>query len=137
MGARELEALLKRPAISKVLGDRPVRDIMREMDGAGNGQISFEDFCFAIYGRRIGRTAGPDFYEGRIMEYYSTSYCTWMPCEVTCFDARSGALQLSAKPNYWMSAAEVKNRVRLVVAERGTGAPDAPHRSPWVRKASG
>jgi len=112
---KEIQVLLKRPAISKVLGNN-VRneDVMRFMDREGKGYVTFDDFLRAIYGdsRAADPKSLPTYKVGQEVEYYSSSFSIWMPCEVSRVDEQTGAIQINAKPDFWMNTVEAQKRVR-------------------------
>uniref|UniRef100_A0A7S1AMS1 Calmodulin n=1 Tax=Noctiluca scintillans TaxID=2966 RepID=A0A7S1AMS1_NOCSC len=46
----DVRALLQRPALAKMLGDRSPENLMSELDTDGDGQISFSEFKYAMQG---------------------------------------------------------------------------------------
>jgi len=113
---QEVGLLMKKPAVHKVLGDLRVEEIMKLMDRSGSGRVSFDDFLCAVYGdsRCSDRKSVLDYKVGQEVEYYSSSFSTWMPCEVTRVEGSTGAIQISAKPDFWMPTAEVQKKIRPV-----------------------
>lgn len=103
----ELGLLMKRPAVEKVLGGKRPADVMQLMDPSGTGRISFEDFCRGFYGDSVC-----EFNVNQAVEFYSSSFSSWIPCEVCKVDDKSGAIQITAKPDFWLSKAEASKRVR-------------------------
>lgn len=116
----DLAAILQRPAVAKVLGNRDPAALLAEMDRDGNGRVDFVEFRAAMQGRDAGskgkpqgRSDGEVLQNGQKLQYYSTSHNSWIPCTVTSVDARSGAIQIDIKPKYWMQGQELRKKLRL------------------------
>lgn len=108
----EIEAVLARPQVAKILVGRDASSVMREMDADGDGRIVFEEFRRALEGGSAAGVAGTGaFQRGDAVQYYSPSYSCWMDCTVTATDP-SGAVQVSAKPGYWLRPAEQSTKLR-------------------------
>jgi len=135
INASEVKVLLERPAIAKVLHGKTVEEVMPFLDKNGTGQVSFEDFTRAIYGTRGDRHSSiAEYRVGQDVEYFSPSFSIWMPCEVSLVDENTGAIQISAKPDFWFSASEAHKRVRPSQVAQGSaeqqGGEDDRQRSP-------
>jgi len=119
----DIRALLERPAVAKVLGDREPAELLSEMSQDGSKQVSFEDFKLAMQGQRRGqehcrRTVHfhmkkmRGWQVGTELEYYSFTLGMWISCRITGIDAARGAVQLDCKPGYWIHGAEMQTRLR-------------------------
>lgn len=119
----DLRALLKRPAVAKVLGDRDPASLLSEMAQDDSRQVSFQDFKMAMQGRKKDAAQCQDtiYFHARKMqgwrvgtelEYYSTTMSMWISCRITGIDTVGGAVQLDCKPGYWIQGAELQTRVR-------------------------
>lgn len=120
----DIQALLQRPAIAKVLGDRDPATLLRIMDSKKTGKVTFEDFKRVMNGGppqvKGGRLAsawrfGPRFRAwtvGEELEYYSQTHGRWVACQVTAIDAATGFLQVDVKPGYWLGRVEMVTRLR-------------------------
>mmetsp|Transcript_13695 Transcript_13695/g.30166 ORF Transcript_13695/g.30166 Transcript_13695/m.30166 type:complete len:179 (+) Transcript_13695:2-538(+) len=118
----DIEALLLRPAVAKVLGDRRPSELMKEMDTDRNGKVSFTEFRLALQGRagpqhgaHFAGTLGPRTYGwnvGTELEYFSVTNMQWVGCTITSVDRHSGAVQVDCKPGYWMHGVERQSRLR-------------------------
>jgi len=75
---------------------------------------------------RLLRPAGarePSGYrEGQGVLMWSTTFSAWLPCRITCTDQASGAVQVDAKPGYWLRGNELATRIKPAA----TGAPLPP-----------
>ncbi|CAE8679629.1 unnamed protein product, partial [Polarella glacialis] len=56
--------------------------------------------------------AGPQYFVGQAALFWSTSFCTWIPCVVTAVDGATGAVQIDQKPKYWLQGDELVRRLR-------------------------
>jgi Ca2+-binding EF-hand superfamily protein len=52
------------------------------------------------------------FQRGQVVEMYSKSYSTWIPCTVTEVDAATGGVQVDQKPGYWFRGDALDTRLR-------------------------
>jgi len=115
----DVQALLRRPAVAKVLGDRKPQDLLQEVDMKCTGRIDFEDFKFALQGSQRKSQRTPLFVRrvrslevGQKMEYHSTTHGTWISCEVTGVDLKSGAVQVNCRPGWWIHSPEMQTKLR-------------------------
>jgi len=66
----DVEALLKRPSVAKVLGERDPAALLRQMNNSNNGKVRFQEFKDAMHGQSGGLRArmscllGPRTYRG-------------------------------------------------------------------------
>lgn len=121
----DIEALLQRPAVATVLGDRDPKELMKDMNADGAGKVSFKAFKRVMQGRQGKRQMVWNFLfnprmqgweVGTELEYYSPSAGQWVPCVVTKVDQSSGAVQVDCQPGYWFHGADLR---RLRRASRG------------------
>mmetsp|Transcript_65773 Transcript_65773/g.183208 ORF Transcript_65773/g.183208 Transcript_65773/m.183208 type:complete len:776 (+) Transcript_65773:72-2399(+) len=129
LNEQNISELLKRPAVARVLGNRDPAQLMREMDKDGNNEVSFEEFRFALQGRKHApltaqkhRDEQKPLEKGQQLQYYSTTYNSWVPCVVTDVDKKSGAVVVNVKPGYWFKGQELRRKLRLA----GTGTSCSP-----------
>ncbi|CAE8698677.1 unnamed protein product, partial [Polarella glacialis] len=52
------------------------------------------------------------YFVGQAALFWSTSFCTWIPCVVTAVDGATGAVQIDQKPKYWLQGDELVRRLR-------------------------
>lgn len=104
---RELEELLKRPAVAKMMAGRNAVDLMREMDDNNSGRVSWQEFKDVLDSPRRD-----SYCVGQGVEYYSTSHNKWIPCKVERVDAKSGSVMLDVNKNYWLYPRDLAKRVR-------------------------
>lgn len=119
----DLKALLERPAVAKILGDRDPADLLSDLSQDGSKQVSFNDFKLAMQGRKrnVEVDQGIVYFHARKMhgwkvgtelEYYSQTLGMWITCKITGIDTVRGGVQLDCKPGYWILGAELQTRVR-------------------------
>jgi Ca2+-binding EF-hand superfamily protein len=139
LDVKDLEELLKRENVYKVLGKRDAAKLLRAMDTNGDGFVSLEEFkavmhglpadtakatnpsgntssrpplCSLLMTKKFGQKQGYMGYTlGANVEYLSSTYNQWMPATVTAADAAQG-VQLSVKPGYWFIGTELFDKVR-------------------------
>jgi len=123
LDVNDLRALLERPAIAKVLGDRDPTELMSEMCQDDRKQVSFQDFKLAMQGRKRSPVECQNnvFYlvqkmrgwrVGMNLEYYSQTLGMWISTKITGVDTFRGAVQLDCKPGYWIHGTDLQTRVR-------------------------
>merc|ERR1719291_990943 len=111
-----------------MLGDRPASSLMEEMDLDRDGRVTFQEFCRVLQGEKPEHRAGrpsmkPGKYVmGQVVQYWSSSYNTWVTCSVTAVDPATGAVQIDQKPGYWLQGEELSRRLR---AQQQRGRPAA------------
>lgn len=111
---RDIEELLKRPVIGRILGRRDAATVLQGMDVDGNGRIQFSEFRNALQGSSPSPALNcRDLKKGQKILYYSTSIGKWILCSITEVDARAGAVQVEAKPGFWFKGAEIAKRLKL------------------------
>lgn len=96
--------------------------IIAHMDRDGDGKVTFSEFCDAITGRAMVPTKKIGYQEGQEVEYYSSSFKTWIPAKVT--QARKKHVELDVKAGYWFNEQEQKKRVRRRGATTVQTAPE-------------
>jgi len=132
----DIENLLRRPVVQRVLGARDSAQLLHEMDVDGNGAISFEEFKATMQGQSAvqhlaSQRAGNDpvirkkrvwagfagrrwrpYQEGEEVEYYSVSQEAWVLCLIIAVSVQTGAIQVDVKPGYWIRGVELQTKVR-------------------------
>eukprot|EP00928_Gymnodinium_smaydae_P078617 TRINITY_DN62730_c0_g1_i1.p1 TRINITY_DN62730_c0_g1~~TRINITY_DN62730_c0_g1_i1.p1 ORF type:complete len:764 (+),score=182.02 TRINITY_DN62730_c0_g1_i1:90-2294(+) len=138
LSTADLAQLLKRPAVARVLGNREPEALMREMDEDGDGKVEFFEFRAAMQQRSAWDGGAPaalpmggSLQKGQKLQYYSTTYNSWIPCVVTAVDARAGAVQVDCKPNYWIRGNEMKRRLRCPTGGSSCSPVAAAARQLW------
>jgi len=104
-----IQDLLRRPAVARVLGARAPEELAREMDVDEDGTVSFEEFKRAM---QRGTHTDCLYKQGEAVEYLSPSHDEWLPCTVTTVDTRTGAVQISVRPDVWIRGAQLKMVLR-------------------------
>jgi Ca2+-binding EF-hand superfamily protein len=121
----DIRALLERPAVAKVLGDREPAALMGQMSRHGTDKITFEDFKLTLQGHASSPWStsgglqrhfmfGPRMQPWQVderAEYFSFVRGEWIPCRITAVDP-SGAVQVDCKPRYWLYGIELFTRLR-------------------------
>jgi Ca2+-binding EF-hand superfamily protein len=134
----DINALLARPAVAKVLGDRDPAELMKQMSRRSTRRVTFDEFKIALQGNgqtsqfdgRLStcRSTGqlvfgartPNWLVGQSAEYYSYVQGAWITCVITAVDAASGAVQVDFKGQYWLRGLEMFTRLRR------------PHTNAWL-----
>eukprot|EP00933_Yihiella_yeosuensis_P063050 TRINITY_DN6610_c0_g1_i2.p1 TRINITY_DN6610_c0_g1~~TRINITY_DN6610_c0_g1_i2.p1 ORF type:complete len:686 (-),score=166.90 TRINITY_DN6610_c0_g1_i2:67-2124(-) len=95
---RELEALLAKPEMQKMMGGVTADQLLKEIDEDGSGSISFEEFRRAMSGE-----AKPSGWwnVGDKARYFSASYSKWLPCAVTEVNEEGGVM-VDIKPGCFL-----------------------------------
>lgn len=127
IGDEEIAELAKRPHVKRMLGDRPASWMMEEMDLDRDGKVTFQEFCRVLQGEKPEHKARPSMKPGRyvmgqVVQYWSSSYSTWVTCSVLAVDPATGAVQVDQKPGYWLQGEELSRRLR---AQQPKGRPVA------------
>lgn len=113
----DIEALLTRPSVAQLLGDRDPQQLMKDMNADGAGKVSFKSFKRVMQGRQGKRQMAwnflinPKFYGwdvGTQLEYYSPGLAQWISCLVVDIDRDSGAVQVDCQPGYWFHGADLR-----------------------------
>merc|ERR1712048_1031394 len=112
----ELIDLVKRPALSAVIGGRGLNELIADMDANDDGSVSFEEFQRALVGERrpdsISGSRSTLFSVGDSLEYNSPSHGKWIPCKVTAVHS-SGLVEIDIKPGVWLKKDLVNGRLRM------------------------
>ncbi|CAK0794882.1 unnamed protein product [Prorocentrum cordatum] len=58
LGAAEITELARRPAVKRMLGDRPASSLTEEMDLDGDGKVTFQEFCRVVQAEKPEHSAG-------------------------------------------------------------------------------
>jgi len=134
----DISAVLARPAVARVLGDRDPAELMKQMSRRSTRRVTFGEFKIAlqdngqtshfdgrsftfqslrgpVFGPRI-----PKWTVGQSAEYFSYVHGGWIACEITAVDAASGAVQVDFKGQYWLRGLEMFTRLRR------------PHTNAWL-----
>jgi len=97
LGRAEIAELMSRKGMNSLLEGRSPDDLLAEMDGDGDGVVTFAEFKRAMLG---DPKPSSGFGNGENVEYYSASYGKWVPCQIIAVE--NGRVQVSVKPGAWM-----------------------------------
>jgi len=111
----EIRALLEDPGVAKMIENQSAEQLLAEMDCDGKGYATFEDFRRTMNGEGAPQAVFP---QGAECEYLQGT--KWIITTVTEVNMRSGALQVEAKPDYWMSCMDQQSKLRPVNAVEQT-----------------
>merc|ERR1719203_1447902 len=94
----EIETLLARPNMARLMEGRSAADLLREMDSDNNGVIDFQEFSRAMLGERNTET----WSKGDFAKYFSGTHNSWLPCRIHAVDQNSGAVIIDIKAGHWL-----------------------------------
>eukprot|EP00931_Biecheleriopsis_adriatica_P121688 TRINITY_DN9674_c0_g1_i3.p1 TRINITY_DN9674_c0_g1~~TRINITY_DN9674_c0_g1_i3.p1 ORF type:complete len:869 (+),score=215.93 TRINITY_DN9674_c0_g1_i3:26-2632(+) len=105
---KEIEALLRRPDVSRLMEGRSASEIIAEMDLNGDGVIDFGEFRRAMLAESV-RHGRSSWKVGDVGRYFSQHHQGWLQCCIIAVDAETGSVQINIKPGAWLTV-EVASR---------------------------
>merc|ERR1719203_1931702 len=89
----EIEALLARPNMARLMEGRSAADLLREMDSDNNGVIDFQEFSRAM----LGEPDRARWSVGDVGKYFSCTHNSWLPCAIQAVNENSGSVMINIK----------------------------------------
>jgi hypothetical protein len=81
---------------------------------------------FDNFGRDSWLYGGKTYEVGEPVEYFSQSRSGWISATITAVDDEEGAVQIDAKPGFWITKKEQGNQMRKKTVNKGIARPDRP-----------
>jgi len=124
LSKEEIERVLEKPAIKRVLGeDRTPKELMEHLDANDDGKVTFEEFQHAVENKIEGKDAkkkrmrvrvnGHFVNAGDDIEYWSVTHEQWIACKVSGTDPQGSAVEVDVKPGYWIHGNELSAKLKL------------------------
>lgn len=109
-----IETLMKRPAVARVLGNRSAEDVMRQLDLNGDGVVSFDEFKKCMQGADSAkeRWVGALKKTHAVQVFHPTKN-EWITTNVTDVCETTGKIKTEHAPDLWLSATGGLNQWKI------------------------